>query len=541
MARPSAQAGGAPSAAAPPDERTQPVADTDAEVTVSLPVRRAAADAFRAGDTIGGRYRLDRLVGGSGHTRLWRAEDLVLARAVALRLLASESTAERRAFLTAAGEAGRVGDPRVCATYDVAEEAGDDGPVAYLVREWVEGRSLAQLLSEGPLPPARATSLVRQAAVALGHLHDVGTAHGRVHPGNVLVRDDGRVRLTDAAVGRAAGSPAPPALPPGAGPSTVDDLPDDEIARRQDTHDLGRTLYAALTGRWPGGPWNGLAAAPLADGRPLPPRQVRAGVTRELDAVALRVLDPGRRLVAPPLRTPQGVAAALAPLPAQETDAPLGPAPAAAASEVRRRRPWVLRGVIATALLALAAGGLAIGLAIGHVPGPQPNVPSFRPTPGTSPKSSASAPAPAPAAALLPISAVSAFDPPPGDGTENDNQVPLSHDGDTSTAWQTSTYTTARLGNLKPGVGLLVDLGSPQRVGTVDLTVTPGTDLEIRAADSAGSAISDFPVVGTAADTSATVSVPAHRTARYWVVWLTRLPAEGGGYRGSVAEIAFHR
>ncbi|HEV7208242.1 MAG TPA: protein kinase family protein [Mycobacteriales bacterium] len=488
-----------------------------------------------AGDVLGGRYRLDRLIraadadlavtdGGA----LWRAEDLVLSRRVAVRLVTGARPGRRRAFLSAARQSGRVAHPLVAATYDAAEELSHGTNVAYLVREWVDGRTLRDLLLDAPLAPERATFLLGQAAQALAHLHEAGVVHGRVHPANVLVRYDGQVRLTDPAIGTAL-----------TGPEN-----DSEIApppESDDVHDLGRTLYAALTGRWPGGPWRGLASAPLGPaGAPLPPRQVRAGLSRELDAVAIRLLDPTHRHAhaAAPLTSAESVAGALAPLPARPTDAPEDtPRPAQRHSQ---HRPWRRRALLGGLIIVLGTTGWLLGQSVGRVPGQPTNVPAFTAQP-SAPGAAAAAPAP-----LADIVKVTDFDPPPGDGIENPDQVAFAHDGEQATAWQTETYTTAKLGNLKKGVGLIVDLGSPQQIRRVDLTfLQPGTDVELRAmapdATAPGTTLDAFPLVAQVQNAGQAVAFTTNAKSRFWLVWLTSLPKVGGGYRGSVAEMAFRR
>ena len=91
---------------------------------------------------------------------------------------------------------------------------------------------------------------------------------------------------------------------------------------------------------------------------------------------------------------------------------------------------------------------------------------------------------------------MTAFDPPPGDGAENDDQVPLAYDGSTATAWQTERYSSAAFGGLKTGVGLLVDLGSVRHVSTVQLDLPGGTTgVQLRAAGAASATLAGFPVV----------------------------------------------
>jgi hypothetical protein len=136
---------------------------------------------------------------------------------------------------------------------------------------------------------------------------------------------------------------------------------------------------------------------------------------------------------------------------------------------------------------------------------------------------------------------VSAFDP-EGDGTENDDSASLAVDRDPTTSWETALYRdSAEFGGLKSGVGLLIDLGRPRRVQLAELSLTaPGADVELHAGDVAPHQIGDLPVVARRVDAGRQdrLSPSGSVTARYWVLWLTNLPRDTGGYRVGVAELA---
>lgn len=514
------------------------------------PVARRLDEVLQAGTVLGARYRLERRLGGDlapVGTSLWRAEDLTLSRPVAVRVLLDAEDTIREAFRAAAAGSGVIRDPRVAATYDTDEQELSGRTAAYLVREWVAGESLRRLLTEGGLEPDRVGPLLQDAADALAALHAQGGWHGRLHPDNVLVASDGRVRLTDPGTGAALAAAgleqrdirgratAPPELPPsmvgdlGLGPRPGDPAGDPLMLRRlqrYDTCDLARTVYAAATGCWPGGSWRGMPEAPSDDGRTLAPRQVRAAVPRDLDTAVTSTLLPGRGRVAA-LQDAPAVAAALAevvPLPPEPVDAPL---------PRRRSSPWIWRVAALVGLVVIGTVGWSIGQSVGKVPGTTDTVPTFT----AAPDSSGSVGAPGSA---IPIKSISAFDPPPGDGKENDDEIPLAHDGSTATSWDTSTYTTANLGNLKPGVGLLVDLGANTRVGSVQIAFDGSpTGVELRAGDSPATTLAGFPVVARQPRAGPTVTLTAGQSHRYWLVWITSLPKVSGGYRAGIAELSF--
>jgi hypothetical protein len=479
-----------------------------------------------ADTVLAGRYRLLRvraLNSETGSGDLWRAQDEVLARPVAVRALAHDDP-RAAAMLSAAGRAGRLSDSRLARVLDAAE----DNELAFVVVEWVDGESLAATLRAlGPYDAARATSVVLDVARVVAAAHAQGLAHLRLHPQNVLISRAGEIKVTDLEVAAALAG--------------TDDPPD---PRRVDARGLGMLLYAALSARWPDGPGYGLPAAPRQLGHPASLRQLRAGVPRELDAVVDRCLGnddavPSRRAV-DTLRTPSAVVAALAGLPQAQAETALEPA--------EPPIPSRLRGVLRVALpiavvVAIVVIGWLSGLALGRVPG---SGRGFTSASTATPKPGATTAAP------IRIQAARDFDP-EGDGRENPDEVPLAHDGDASTAWETGLYARrADFGGLKQGVGLLFDLGRPQRVSSVTLLLTkPGANLELRAADAPGRDASGYSTVATAKNAGAhpAAGQPSDSvqltptggalTARYWLVWLTRLPRDGSGFRVGIDEVTF--
>lgn len=210
------------------------------------------------------------------------------------------------------------------------------------------------------------------------------------------------------------------------------------------------------------------------------------------------------------------------------------------AAPVPGRRWLRLALLLAAALVLVVAAVVALDLGRGRTKD-RATTPT---TPSPSITASASTtPTPTPVAKPVQISAVTDFDPQGSPPQENPQLAPLAFDGNPATAWHTSTY-YAPLDKLKAGVGLLVDLGKPSRVGQVRVTLQGSpTALQILAAPSATSAPSDTtglpavasdPAAGTQADLTLTKAV----STRWLVVWLTSLPAVPGGYQGRVAEIS---
>jgi putative peptidoglycan lipid II flippase len=553
------------------------------------------ADTLSPGTQLAGRFRIEDLVGETPRSQTWRALDRILDRSVSVQVIASDDDSSV-AFLMAARAATAVEDPRFLRVLDAAREADN----TYVVREWARGVALDTVLQQGPLPAPRAVELVREVAEALAAAHRVGVQHGRLDPSRIIVKHNGAIRVLGLATDLALHSPSsapvtgPLGGPPGdtaaaanGAPTLPDGEPVDhgqqaehaEQARQADVTALGRLLYACLVARWPGGRDLGLPAAPTEHGRLLRPRQVRAGVPLAVDDLVDRILGSPPRHHATPLETADDVALVLAGLSdgtetvhAYADDVvtphsvlptapdPTGPPPAihqvlpprtgpSAPSALPEPPPphtgarlpvWV--GVALLVALIVVLGILVSQVGSGVLPTFERDNESA-PSP---PRSSADPDTAEP----LRIAAVSDFDP-QGDGGENPDEVPASHDGDPATAWTTSTYLNySELGNLKDGVGLLIDLGKQREVSRVDLSLSGGpTSFTVYADPDASSppdAVEDLTVLAedttkrAAPDEAVQASVTSDDPVRtrYLVVWLTDLPPNGeGDFEGSVAEM----
>ncbi|WP_343947009.1 serine/threonine-protein kinase, partial [Pseudonocardia zijingensis] len=213
---------------------------------------------------VGGRYRLDERIGAGAMGAVWRATDELLNRTVAVKELlaaAAPPTAagndalevSRQRILREGRIGARLQHPHVISMFDVVVH--EDRP--WLVMEYLPSRSLAQVLGDkGPLPPEQVGDIGRQVADGLAAAHLAGVTHRDVKPGNVLIADDGRVKLTDFGVSRAvddvqltrtgliAGTPAflSPEVARGLNPTAASDV-----------FALGATLYAAVEGTPPFG------------------------------------------------------------------------------------------------------------------------------------------------------------------------------------------------------------------------------------------------------------------------------------------------
>jgi len=513
------------------------------------------------GDRVDGRYLVYEQTDENWGVCGWRAHDQVLGRDVLLTTFHPQDP-RAASLVEAARAASRVTDHRFVRVLD----AQVDSPTGFLVREWVGGRSLADVLSAGPLPEDYAADICRDVAEALTAAHDVGLEHLCVDPTSVFITDDGAVRvrgLGTAAVLRGVH----------AGPSG---------AARDDTVGIGRILYAALTARSATEGPSPLPTVPRVDDTVPAPRQVRAGVSPLLDAITVRALGSGRSRRYPPYRHPREVAQALArvskdrvrppematiqaghdtgvvdpapvppPRPArpaldrlpqeQATARPEVPLllPGTPADGPRRDRRWLRAATIAAAVV-IGIGGVLLGIEListNRVPDLDPQ---SSPTAGQDvPDATTAAPEPDLPATLQVVDAQE-FDP-YGDGQENSSRTGLAIDGDTTTTWPTQTYFDP-LEVQKPGVGLLLDLGRPAEVGAVDLVLPAATsDVEVRLGPDDPAALpptqEGFDLLGRAEDVGETVTVSGEpRSTRFVLVWFTRLPPGAEGWRGGISE-----
>lgn len=466
-----------------------------------------------AGEVLASRYRLEEHINNDAHGRqVWRGLDVVLRRpiAVVLRHPGGPTAVE---MISAAFASSRITHPHLVDVYD----AFDEGERAYVIREWVDGSSLRELVSEGPLDSVRATAVAHAVASAIAAAHATGMVHGNVHPGTVLVGDDGRVLLADARA-------------------------DDSATPEGDVRAIGAVLYCALTGHWPHAE-AGVDRLPDgvrdANGTLASPRQVRGGLPSYLSELATGLLD---------LRTEPPSAEALtldlARLDTESNDEFFGdggPLSFATATPARGRDGQsrgagkVAIGVVA--LLVIAGGGLLLASKLGSGANAQsPNSrPSVTSTTSTGPTAPSLEQTPIPASELK----VRIIDP-DGHGGERDN-VGKALDGDDKTYWKSDWYASPKFGNLKSGMGLLIDLGSERDIANVSVDfLIPGATVEARVGSSDPGAssptdandsklLNQFKPVGTAGPqvAGATQVFPIGETTRYVLIWVTSLPPAG--------------
>ena len=253
----------------------------------------------RSGLILDDRYRLDERIAAGGVGQVWRATDLLLERPVAVKVLRPEyadhpETLDR--FRKEARHAGALSNPHVAQVHDYGHTGPEGSP--YLVMEYVDGQSLADILMVDPLEPVRALDIIAQAADGLSAAHQAGLVHRDVKPGNILISRDGHVKVTDFGIAHAAGQV--PLTGPGLIMGTTQYMAPERIAGKQgtaasDVYALGIVLHECLTGVPPhdGTPAEVMAAHLYL---PLPPLPVGTPPEVEDLVARLTVKDPAQRI-----------------------------------------------------------------------------------------------------------------------------------------------------------------------------------------------------------------------------------------------------
>jgi serine/threonine-protein kinase len=448
-----------------------------------------------ANHLVGGRYRLVRLLARGGMAEVWEANDEVLTRPVAVKILLPHLAADD-AFLVRfrreAVAAARLSHPHIVAIYDTCSDCG----VEAIVMELVRGSTLRAVLDDnGALNARRARDIAVQVADALEAAHRQGLVHRDVKPGNILLSDDGRVLVADFGIAKAAEASSD-LTEVGQVVGTAKYLSPEQVEGgvvdgRSDVYALAVVLYEMLCGR---PPFTGETSTQTALARltttPLRPRQVRADIPRALEEAVLKAMarSPADRPTATEFRAAlsavelagsdddttsySALPSVPPPRPApfrlgddDRTPVPGSPPepPGRARRPPRRRRRWaapLTLVVVVVGVLGLVAGILAatdLGQRL------------FDGDDGGSPDSTTSTDVTRPPPT---IAEVRAFDPPPGGGDESNSALPKLTDGDPATAWTTEGYASRDFGNLKDGVGVLLQLAAPSRGGQLAVTST---------------------------------------------------------------------
>ena len=199
--------------------------------------------------TLAGRYRIEAIIGEGGHGRVYRAFDEELERAVAVKVASTARPSPD--LLTEARRVAKLRHPNIVAVHD----AGRHDDRLFLVSDLIDGRTLADVIADGPLPGREAAVLIAAVADALAHAHAMGFVHRDLKPSNVLIDDGGRPHVTDFGI-----AATPDELADGRAVSagTLAYASPEQVAgetglidRRTDIYSLGVVLFETLSGRLP--------------------------------------------------------------------------------------------------------------------------------------------------------------------------------------------------------------------------------------------------------------------------------------------------
>jgi beta-lactam-binding protein with PASTA domain/tRNA A-37 threonylcarbamoyl transferase component Bud32 len=247
-----------------------------------------------------GRYRIVRKLGTGGMANVYLAEDEVLGRRVAIKILNDRHAGDDQfveRFRREAKNAASLSHPNIVSIYDRGEAEG----TYYIAMEYLDGRSLKELIvARGPAPVNVAIDYARQILAAIRFAHRHGIVHRDIKPHNVLVDAEGRLKVTDFGIARAGTSQMTEA---GSIIGTAQYLSPEQakgapVDQTSDLYSVGVVLYELLTGVVP---FSGDTPVEIAmkhlSSTPEPPSAKRAEIPRELDMVVLRALakDPADR------------------------------------------------------------------------------------------------------------------------------------------------------------------------------------------------------------------------------------------------------
>ncbi|ANN21434.1 serine/threonine protein kinase [Amycolatopsis orientalis] len=249
------------------------------------------------------RYELGETLGYGGMSEVHHGHDVRLGREVAIKILRADLARDpqfQERFRREAQNAAALNHPAIVAVYDTGETNTEFGPLPYIVMEYVEGRTLRDIVkTEGPMSQKRAMEVMADVCAALDFSHRHGIVHRDVKPANVMITKNGAVKVMDFGIARAMHDGQSAMTQTAAVIGTAQYLSPEQargesVDARSDVYAAGCVLYELITGE---PPFTGDSPVAVAYQHvredPNPPSSVNPAVAPELDAVVLKALAKG--------------------------------------------------------------------------------------------------------------------------------------------------------------------------------------------------------------------------------------------------------
>lgn len=242
-----------------------------------------------------GRYEVMSRIGGGGMAEVYRAQDTLLEREVAVKVLRNEYVNDKEfidRFRREAQSAARLSHPNIVSIYDV----GTQDNVYYIIMEFVQGETLKEkLMKDGAFSSDKALSISLQIALALQHAHNQGIIHCDIKPHNILINQHGTVKVTDFGIARAVSSAT--MAHTGTIMGSVHYISPEQaqgtgVSKQSDVYSLGVVMYEALTGKVPfvGDTPVSVALKQIQE-QPLGVKQVKPEIPAIVDAVVAKAME----------------------------------------------------------------------------------------------------------------------------------------------------------------------------------------------------------------------------------------------------------